>query len=580
MPDRFLRKIVLCLARLIYRVRVHGGGKIPERGGVLIIANHVSYVDALLVSAACPRPVRFLVYEAFCRKPIVGRVLRYFGAIPVTGTRATHALKAAADALKAGEVVCVFPEGQISRTGMLNAIHKGFELIARRSGAPVVPMVLDRVWGSIFSFEGGRFFFKWPRRVPFPVNVMIGPPVPPETADTAWARDAFQLLDAEAYAKRPELRSGLAESLARALSRHPSRTAVIYRTKNRNTAFSRGTLLALGLALGKRWRRELAHEQAVGVSLPPGFLATVAHLGLAFAGKDAVDLPLDASGELPFSLKKVVGSRALWRGEGSALVDAGATVGALGRMALLPRRCLIAVAPAWLCALRYRRSRKHGRPAGYARRDARGRWSRLVPETRVLLANALQVSEIGLVEPGDVLLSAQQLASPEGQVFSLWLPLLHGAAAVSMPLSLDAAQLTALVESEEITLVTGPPELAAMLPAGGAAFIGFGALPDEARAPAFRGLALPDPGAIIALNTVDPAVTTDTAEPQPGSREGSVGRLLPGIALRADEAGALSVWSPALGCDQWSATGLSGRFDDDGFLFVDNAPPDSAAADP
>jgi acyl-[acyl-carrier-protein]-phospholipid O-acyltransferase/long-chain-fatty-acid--[acyl-carrier-protein] ligase len=574
MPDRLLRKLILFLSRFLYRIRVRGSARIPVSGGVLIIANHVSYIDALFVSAACPRPVRFLVYESFFRKALVGRILRYFGAIPVTSTRAKQALKVAAESLKAGEVVCIFPEGQLSRTGMVNEIRKGFELIARLGNAPVVPMVLDRIWGSVFSFEGGKFFFKWPRRVPFPVNVFVGPPVAPEKASPDWARDAFQLLGAEAYAQRPEFRHGLAEALAYSLSRHPWRSAVIQRTKSRNTAFTQGTLLALGQALGKRWRSKLNDDaRCVGVCLPPGFLATVVHLGLAFAGKEAIDLPLDMGRELPFGLKKVIASRALWRGDATALVDAGAEVGTIGRLALFPRRCLITLMPAWLCALRVRGSRKDKHPTGYGRRGADGAWSRVILEAHTVLANASQVSEIGLVDRDDILLSAQPLASPEGQVFSLWFPLLHGTTTVSIPLAVDAARLSELITTEEISLVTGPRELAPRLPPDSAAFIGFeDEHPEASGVPVFRGLTLPDLGIVIALNTVDPPVTTDTAEPQAGSREGSVGRLFPGIALRPNRSKtALEIWSPALCGEEWHDSGVTARFDGEGFLFLEEA---------
>src|ERR1051326_9348711 len=98
-------------------------------------------------------------------------------------------MREAISRIRAGEIVCLFPEGELTRTGALLRLRRGYELIARRAEAPVVPVWLDQLWGSIFSFQGGRFFRKWPQHFPYPAAVEFGPPLSPNEADTATVRE-------------------------------------------------------------------------------------------------------------------------------------------------------------------------------------------------------------------------------------------------------------------------------------------------------------------------------------------------------------------------------------------------------
>ena len=111
--------------------------------------------------------------------------LRIVRCIPIDTKHARSAIRAATEQIAAGEVVCLFPEGQLTRSGTLLRLRRGYELIAQHAGAPVVPVWLDRLWGSIFSFQGGRFFTKWPRKIPYNVTVAFGKALSPNEADIA-----------------------------------------------------------------------------------------------------------------------------------------------------------------------------------------------------------------------------------------------------------------------------------------------------------------------------------------------------------------------------------------------------------
>jgi acyl-[acyl-carrier-protein]-phospholipid O-acyltransferase/long-chain-fatty-acid--[acyl-carrier-protein] ligase len=199
-----LRVLVLPVVRLIYRLKVIGREHLPEKGGVLLLPNHVTWADAFLVSAACHRPVRFVMYEGFMRARGVGWFARLFDTVPISPTRAKDAIRLVSEALQDGHVVCLFPEGELTRTGTMQEVKKGFELMARRAGTPVVPMWIDGAWGSVFSFERGRFFKKMPYHLPYPLTVVVSAPLAAEEATTESVRQAWQQASAVGLERRSQ----------------------------------------------------------------------------------------------------------------------------------------------------------------------------------------------------------------------------------------------------------------------------------------------------------------------------------------------------------------------------------------
>jgi acyl-[acyl-carrier-protein]-phospholipid O-acyltransferase/long-chain-fatty-acid--[acyl-carrier-protein] ligase len=161
--ERVVRATALKVGRLFYDVHVVGADNQPATGGVLFVSNHVSYADTIPLSLAGRRPFRFTSFEGLFDVPLLGRCLRSFGSIPVSATNARETIRRMADCVTLGEAVLLFPEGKLTLDGGLQEIKGGYEIVARRAGCPVVMVHIDGLWGSIFSFEGGRWFFKWPR---------------------------------------------------------------------------------------------------------------------------------------------------------------------------------------------------------------------------------------------------------------------------------------------------------------------------------------------------------------------------------------------------------------------------------
>ena len=159
-PEGLLRLALGLIARAFYRVTPVGLDSLPATGGVLLLPNHISYVDAVILQLACPRPIRFLVYDQIYRTRFLHWGLRLLGAIPISPKIARTAIETAVNALARGEVVCLFPEGALTRTATLQKLNRGYELIARKARVPVVPVWLENVWGSIFSYYGGNVFLE------------------------------------------------------------------------------------------------------------------------------------------------------------------------------------------------------------------------------------------------------------------------------------------------------------------------------------------------------------------------------------------------------------------------------------
>jgi acyl-[acyl-carrier-protein]-phospholipid O-acyltransferase/long-chain-fatty-acid--[acyl-carrier-protein] ligase len=201
-----IRRLALELARLVvhglvhtlYRVRALDAERMPAAGAVMLVPNHVSFIDSLLVSAASPRPVRFLIDERFYHRWWVRWVARLAGSVPIARDNLRTAIGQVSAALSAGEVVCVFAEGRLTRTGFMSELRRGCELMARTSGAVVMPVYIDGAWGSVFSFERGRFLGKRPYRIPSRITVAVQPPVAPGDAQVGGLRAA--LLDGAAAA--------------------------------------------------------------------------------------------------------------------------------------------------------------------------------------------------------------------------------------------------------------------------------------------------------------------------------------------------------------------------------------------
>jgi 1-acyl-sn-glycerol-3-phosphate acyltransferase len=191
-----MRFLSWLLVRALYRLRTSGIDQVPEEGAALIVCNHVSYMDALVLSAAIPRPVRFVMYWKIFNIPVMRWIFRTAKAIPIAGAKEDPALmRSAFDAVDAaladGELVCIFPEGALTKDGAIAPFKSGVEKALARAAergqpVPVVPMALRNLWGSMWSRRDSKIGrMRLPRRLRAHVEVVVGAPVDGEAATAA-----------------------------------------------------------------------------------------------------------------------------------------------------------------------------------------------------------------------------------------------------------------------------------------------------------------------------------------------------------------------------------------------------------
>lgn len=609
----------LGLARLVYRVTTKGRETLPP-GGFLLLPNHITWVDAIVLQLACPRRIRFIIDDTYYRHKFLHPFLRLVGAIPITSRRAKDAVRAAAECIRAGDVVCLFPEGQLSRSGTLLRLQRGYELIARQGAAPVVPVWMDQLWGSIFSFQGGRFFTKWPRSFPYRVTVAFGAPLEANAADIVTVREELLKLGEVCYSDRPILRQHLGYACVRGLKRHPFGTAVIDGLDH--STLARGKLLGVATALARYLRRECP-ERRIGIVLPPGKGGVVANLAVVLAGKVPVNLNFTSARESIESAQKQAGLSTIVTGRQMAkrLEEFPWTPKVLHLDEVLP-----AMKPAIICwwivcllmparllarllhvprigdreeAVLLFTSGSSGAPKG-------------VPLThRNLHGNVTQFAALLDANPDELVLASLPFFHSFGCTVTLWYPLIEGVKTVTYPNPLEAAKVAALVERYGATVMFATPTFLRaylrkaepdQLRSLRLLVTGAEKLPNDIATAfeqrfskkVYEGYGLTETSPVLSVNLPDPKPQRPGDAVQPSSRLGSTGKLAPGIAaeirdpetdrkLSLQDSGMLWVRGPNIFDgylddpvrsaevlhDGWFKTGDLGRFDEDGFLFIE-----------
>ncbi|MEY2545715.1 MAG: acyl-[acyl-carrier-protein]-phospholipid O-acyltransferase [Verrucomicrobiota bacterium] len=609
------------LSRTFYRVNAFGQGRLPS-GGFLLLPNHISFVDAMVLQLACPgRRIRYIVDEGFYRKPILHPFLKLLGCIPISARRAKDAVRDAAEQIRAGEIVCLFPEGQLTRSGTLLRLQRGYELIARQADAVVVPVWLDQLWGSIFSFQGGKFFRKWPRRIPYRVTVAFGEPLPNERADMATVREELLKLGEFCFSRRTTLDRHLADAAVRGLKRKPFATAVIDGLDD--SALTNSKLLGAAAALSRELRRKFPNESRIAIVLPATKGAVVANLAVVLAGKVPVGLNFTSGRAAIESCCK--------RAELRVAITATAFMERLGdfpwpeqvvkldeimppmKMSILRWWMMSIFAPAALLCrlLQIPKHGGHNEAILLFTSGSSGEPKGVVLSHRNILGNVAQFNVLLDATPNDAILASLPFFHSFGSTVTLWYPLVEGVRTVTTPNPLESAKNAALIDKYKITLLLAAPTFLRgyLRKAEPEQFrslrliiTGAEKLPLDLAETfekkfgkhVYEGYGLTETAPVVSVNLPEPARKNPNDVVQPSSRVGSVGKMAPGIAaeirepetdrkLSLHETGML--WLRGVNIfegylhdaertaevvhDGWFKTGDIGRFDEDGFLYIE-----------
>jgi acyl-[acyl-carrier-protein]-phospholipid O-acyltransferase/long-chain-fatty-acid--[acyl-carrier-protein] ligase len=624
LPDSLLRLLLWFATHTIYRMDIAGAEKVPPRGGALLVPNHASMADAALVLASTDRPVRFLMFRDSYEHWFVKPFAKILGVIPIASNlgprEMIHSLREATSALQNGELVCIFPEGQMTRIGQMMPFRRGMERILKGldkvTNVPVIPVHIDGIWGSIFSFSGGKFFWKWPRKIPYPVRVTFGGPMP-RTVTATEARQVVLELGADAFARRKPLMKTIPRSFIETARHHPLRFAMAdFRTEKLGFL----SALAKTIFLARRLRPVWAGQKHVGVLLPPSIGGALVNLAAMFAGKVPVNLNYTASQPVVDScaqqsgITATVTSRAFLEkikieppGKAVYLEDLadkprfGEKMVSLLAALLFPARLIEKLAGAGqkpglddLATIIFS-SGSTGDPKGV-----------LLTHFNIA-SNVEQLNQVFMLHSDDSILGILPFFHSFGFTATLCLTTAVGIGCVYHPSPLDSRTIGALVSKYRVTLLIATPTFlraytkrCAPEDFGSLRYVIAGAekLPaqvseafeDQFGIRPLEGYGCTECSPVVAVNTMDFRAAFFR---QVGAKRGSIGHPLPGIVLRtvdpetqaaqqANQAGLLLVRGPNVMQgylnkpektaevlrDGWYNTGDIATIDEDGFVRI------------
>jgi acyl-[acyl-carrier-protein]-phospholipid O-acyltransferase / long-chain-fatty-acid--[acyl-carrier-protein] ligase len=609
--DFLIRFVLWLVTHTIFRIRIVGQESVPFRRPALLVSNHMSHVDGFLVGACVQRFIRFMVWKPYYQMKALNWFFRKTRAIAVGGGRrdAVEAIRAARKELAAGHVVCIFAEGAISRTGNILPFKRGMEKIMEGLEVPIIPVHLDRLWGSIFSFERGRFFWKWPKSIPYPVTVSFGNPMPANSTAHE-VRQAIQELGADSTAHRQGAGDTLPRRLIRSARRNWSHFAMADST-GRELTYGR---MLTGGVLVANWARTRREEEMIGVLLPPSVAGALVNVGITLAGRVPVNLNFTAGPEAMAAartrcaMRTIVTSRVflakvkIEAQEGMVFVeDILARVGTVARLRALaaarfaPAGLLAGAARPQTLATVIFSSGSTGIPKG------------VMLSHYNVLANIEAIAQLFWIGERDRIVGVLPFFHSFGYTITIWFPLIAGCGVVYHPNPTDAKAVGDLTAKYQATLLLSTPTFCAGYTRkcskeefASLRYVLVGA--EKLREPvavAFRekfgvelleGYGCTEMAPVVAVNAPNFQAGKDS---QVGNKPGTVGHPLPGVAgqvvdpatfapLAPNQAGLLLVKGSnrMIGYlgepertaevlrDGWYITGDIATIDDEGFVRI------------
>lgn len=581
LPQSFIRYVLASLIQQHYRVRVQGLENLPSAGGVLLLGNHVSWVDWAIVQIACPRRVRFVMARSYYDKWYWRWLLDLMGCIPIQGGPSSRAtLAAVAEALDAGDVVCLFPEGTITRTGHLAEFKRGYETAASetKNDVAIVPFYLRGLWGSSLSRSSKGLMRRRASGLKRDVIVAFGPALPKDVPADVLKRRVFDL-SMHAWQTYSEALPTLPQAWIETVKRMGGRRALADSVSG-NLGAAQALTGAICLARRMRGRSAAGtgangangangDERCVGLLLPTTAGGALANMAALFAGKTLVNLNYTASDEaLAYAIehaevRTVYTSRRFLdrlekRGRDFSsllarvrvvhLEDLRTEIGRFERIGtfllvrLLPARALKrlycdAVQPEDTAAILFS-SGSEGKPKG------------VMLSHRNIMVNAHQVADALNVQDNDVILASLPLFHAFGLNAMTFMPLVMGIPFVCYPDPTDVLGVAKTVAAEKATLMCSTSSFLRlfirnqkvhplMLSSLRLVVAGAERLSDDVRdafqarfgVPVYEGYGATETAPVAGTNLPD-AIDPDKWRVQIGNRPGTIGMPLHGTSFR------------------------------------------------
>ncbi|WP_084167428.1 acyl-[ACP]--phospholipid O-acyltransferase [Pelobacter seleniigenes] len=621
LPDFLLRFIVLLVMKLGYRLKISGDHNLPGEGPALLVSNHVSWIDALLLLATQQRRIRFIMHRDIYNLKLLQPLFRLMQVIPVAADdsrrQKVEFIKTARQALDDGYLVCIFAEGMITRSGMLLQFKSGLEAIVRGTDHPIVPVYIGGAWGSIFSYAHGKLLSKLPTSLPYPVRILFGTPLP-TTSSAAEVQQAVAELAYQYFQGQKGQRKPLIEQFIDTARSNWWRPAL---SDSSGQQLTYGRSLTATLLLARRLEARLGAEQMVGLLLPPSVGGALANLAVPLLGKVPVNINYTASTQAVSSAYQQCGIRTLLTSK--RFLDRFSELPLPEQVLYLEDLLLPATKPELArllvqarCWPRRLLLRGSGQGMGQGGDElatvifssgSTGMPKGVMLSQHNILSNLEAIRMVAATSPQDNVCGALPFFHALGFTATLWLPLISGFSASYHVNPMEAPAITKLVRQHRSTLLLTTPTFLAtyMRRASSEDFSSLrlvvtGAEKLKAQlADAFaekyalrplEGYGATELAPLITLSLPD--IKRDDIH-QPGNKIGSVGRPIPGVLLQVvdpashepvaqGEEGLILVKGPNLMngylndsartaaaiIDGWYVSGDIGRVDRDGFLFI------------
>ena len=567
-PQSLVQFVILSIVSVRFKLKILDFDRFPQTGAVLMLGNHISWVDWALVQMAVPRRVHFVMDRSIYEKWYLKGFLDFFGAIPISARGMKQAIVDVERLLEAGEVVCIFPEGTISRNGHLGSFKRGFERMAGEADAVITPFYLRGLWGDPLSRSSKRLK-ELRRSRTNDVIIAFGEPMPAGSKAEDVKQSVFELSYRawDAYSETlPSIGEAWIESARRSISRGSGSAYCMVEWGGKKISWLK--MLSETIMISKRMR-EGANRRA-GILLPAGSAGAISNMAALMAGREVVNLNYKLPKELFASTLEAAEIEVIYTDPGflrtlkskgfdaaetfgaAEIVDLPGMLGSIRRFERLSALLQARLLPAFLLKKFYLANRNSDSAAAVVFADGvKCAGNGTVLTHRNIMANIIQIFDMLNVQEDDILLGTMPLYSPTGLMTGLFLPMTQGIPAACYPDPANARGVGRAVARYEASILFSTPEFFDLYTRSSQIHpLMFSSLRiaisadrkslsesikksfcDKFRRDIYGGYGVSELSVLASVNIPDILAANDFSV-QIGNKEGSVGMPLPGTAFR------------------------------------------------
>ena len=632
MPQTVLRFVTQFVLKQRYQIDVQGIQNIPSSGGVLLLGNHISFVDWAMVQIACPRPVKFVMLKSIYDKKHLNWIFKVFGCIPIASASSRQSLELIGDLLSQGEVICLFPEGGISRNGHLSEFRRGFEISCKKASDDVViiPFYMRGLWGSYFSRASNKLKTLRSSGYLREVIVAFGKPLPKNSSASNVKNAVFEL-SVQSWQKHVQSLPSITDAWITSVKR--AKRGKLSLIDGMTPSLTADKALTAAICLARRFSK-LSPEKNIALLLPTSTPGVISNMATLLAGKKIVNLNYTASKTAIMSsieqanIKTVYTSRKFIeklssKGSEAEVALAGTSIyyiedlfSEISAKEKARTWFLIRLLPTGILKLLFNKSRKIGDIAAILfSSGSEGSPKGIELSHQNIMANLKQISDVVNTQDKDVVLSCLPLFHAFGLTVNQFMPLIENIPVVCHADPTDAVGVGKAISKYRATILCGTSTFfriyakntkvhPLMMESLRIVVAGAEKLNPVVRELFYQrfdkkileGYGATETTPVVSVNLPD-CYDSQYFEAQVGSKTGSVGMPLPGSSIRIvdpvsyeslpiGEDGMILIGGPqvmqgylnnpdktnsvikVMDNCRWYVTGDKGHLDEDGFLYI------------